>query len=306
MKKFRIIITIILFLMTIGIGYGIYYYGKTNIKLDKDYTKLVDNLVSINNEINNSDNSSSVINKNIEDLNNIENIIVEKQKNVYKLGSDLEKQIRSGNNKYKIAYLTFDDGPYYNTFNVFKVLKEHNVKATFFTTDTNGSKCYDNRNYDCRNMYAYYKLYGHTIANHTYTHSIFSGLYSSTSNFMNAIINQENLIKSKTGLTPNIMRFPGGSATAGSLRNSIKSELYKRGYGWVDWTAQDGDGGNLSGQQQARNNFQSSINEDIEVVLFHDYSNITTPLLPEFIKYLEDRNYILLPLFYESVMVNKG
>ena len=46
-------------------------------------------------------------------------------------------------------------------------------------------------------------------------------------------------------------------------------------------------------------------NEDIEVVLFHDYNNITLSILPQAIEYLEKNNYIILPLFYDSVMVNK-
>ena len=76
-------------------------------------------------------------------------------------------------------------------------------------------------------------------------------------------------------------------------------------YGWVDWTAQDGDGGDLRTKEQARTNFKKTINADIEVVLMHDYSSITLSVLPEFIEYLQEKNYILLPLFYESVMVNK-
>ena len=52
-------------------------------------------------------------------------------------------------------------------------------------------------------------------------------------------------------------------------------------------------------------NLKNTINEDIEVILFHDYSNITLSTLPEVIEYLRDNNYVLLPLFYESKMVNK-
>ena len=52
-------------------------------------------------------------------------------------------------------------------------------------------------------------------------------------------------------------------------------------------------------------NFTNSINQNIEVVLFHDYNKITLSILPDAIKYLKDNNYILLPLFYESNMINK-
>lgn len=83
------------------------------------------------------------------------------------------------------------------------------------------------------------------------------------------------------------------------------NKLRKMNYGWVDWTAQDGDGGELTNSQIAWNNFKNSINEDIEVVLFHDYNTITLSILPKTIDYLEENNYILLPLFYDSIKINK-
>ena len=113
------------------------------------------------------------------------------------------------------------------------------------------------------------------------------------------------MIKKKTGVVTNIMRFPGGSSTAGNLKNNIIKELRKNNYGWVDWTAQDGDGGSLKSATAAWNNFVGSIDENIEVVLFHDYNNITLSILPKAIEYLQSKNYILLPLFYDSVMINK-
>ena len=120
---------------------------------------------------------------------------------------------------------------------------------------------------------------------------------------------QEDLIKNRTGVKTNILRFPGGSATAKSLTgngfNSITSSLKSNGYGWVDWTAQDGDGGYLPNYDTAWRNFSGTINENIEVILFHDYDKTTIAMLPDAIKYLEDRDYILLPLFYDSIKVNK-
>lgn len=257
------------------------------------------NIIDINNEI-------SQIEQELKQLENIEEEIKEEQNNLYKSAKKLEDLILENKVNKKIAYLTFDDGPYNNTYKVLEILKNNNVKATFFTTNINGDYCYDNKTTNCHNLYKEYLKEGHTLANHTYTHAIWRGLYNSTESFMTAVINQENMINKITcGYTTNIVRFPGGSRTAGSLRNSIIKELRDRNYGWVDWTAQDGDGGNLSSVTEARNNFYGSINQNIEVVLFHDYNKITTSLLQEFIDYLHKENYILLPLFYESNMVNK-
>ena len=123
---------------------------------------------------------------------------------------------------------------------------------------------------------------------------------------MNAIVRQEDHIKEQTGgYITNIARFPGGSSTAGRLKNSIIDRLRERGYGWVDWTAQNGDGGSMNDWNTGWRNFTNSIGDSIEVVLFHDYHRVTTNMLPNAIDYLRERNYILLPLFYDSVMINK-
>ena len=236
---------------------------------------------------------------------NIDNSINELKQEVYKLTIDLENAILEGRTQYKIAYLTFDDGPYYLTHSVIDVLKQKRVKATFFTIGLNKDICFDNSYADCSIMYKKIVDNGHTIANHTYSHLIFNGLYNSTSSFISQIDKQQAMIEERTGVRTNIMRFPGGSNSAGSLKNGIIAELRNRGYGWVDWTAQDGDGGSLSDTGTAWTNLGNSINENIEVVLFHDYNRTTYAILPDFIDWLESKNYIILPLTYDSVKVNK-
>ena len=218
----------------------------------------------------------------------------------------LEDEINSGKSDKKIAYLTFDDGPYYNTYKVLDILDKYNVKATFFTTSINGENCYDKKSEKCYPLYKEYVKRGHTIANHTYTHGIWSGLYKSADSFIDAVVKQEGHVKNMTGgYVTRIVRFPGGSSTAGKLKSSIIEALRKKGYGWVDWNAQDGDGGALDTKEQAWSNLKNSVNENIEVILFHDYHPITTAILPDVIEYLQDKGYILLPLFYDSCMINK-
>ena len=254
-------------------------------------------------------NKESELKNNIDELNNIDNNISKTKEEVFILASKLENKITNNETKYKIAYLTFDDGPYYSTDKVLDILKKYNIKATFFTIGLDKDICFDNKKYSCAETYKKIVDSGHTIANHTYSHLIFRGLYNNSESFINQVIKQEELIKDRTGVTTNILRFPGGSNTAKSLcRNDIDKimkSLQDRHYGWVDWTAQDGDGGYLPSYEKAWSNFTNSINENIEVVLFHDYSNITISMLPSAIEYLEERDYIILPLFYESVKVNK-
>ncbi len=309
-RKITKIFIIINILLSLGMLYLIYSEHQTLEKQKKEKETLTNQYKVLLDDDSISEKEIEEINHKIQELQNIDETIKEKKETVFKLAQELEQKIKKKETKYKIAYLTFDDGPYYNTYKVLNILKKNKVKATFFTTNVNGTYCYDNKKYECHKLYQEYAKANHTIANHTYTHGWNRGLYSSASSFINAIKKQEDLIKKYTGITTNIARFPGGSGTpkaqGGTSRfNAMVAELRKNGYGWVDWTAQDGDGGSLSNVKTGWKNFTGSINENIEVVLFHDYHWVTTNILPDVIKYLQDRNYIILPLFYESVMINK-
>lgn len=272
--------------------------SKENTKQNKLYKKLKDKYkeLSLVNE---------TTNQRLNEYKDLDKTLENTKNKVFELAKQVEEKIKNNESEYKIAYITFDDGPYYLTDSVLNILKEKKVKATFFTIGAGKTSCLDNRSVDCTETYKKIVDNGHTIANHTYSHAIFNGLYSSTSAFINDVSKQEDLIYSKTGVKTNIIRFPGGSSTAKGIKDDIIANLHNKGYGWVDWTAEDGDGKSLSSKEQAMANLERTINDNIEVILFHDYNRITYSILPEAIDYLEERNYILLPLFYDSIMINK-
>lgn len=218
--------------------------------------------------------------------------------------SQVEQLIKSGGTDYKLAYLTFDDGPYARTYDFLKLLDQEHIQATFFTTSINGPYCHDNKNLPTAPIYKEYIKYGHTIGNHTYTHSIRWGLYHDANSFMDAVIKQETLIRDLTGITTNILRFPGGTGSAGRHFDSIKKALASRGYAWVDWTAIDGDGISLNSVDEALQNFTKSLDSPIEVVLMHDYNKITLDALPRMIQYARSKHYIFAPLFKDSIMLS--
>lgn len=298
---FALIILIILIIVIITFIRNNYYQAKIlNNKLKNELTKL-EITYQEKNQIN-----LETTNK----LNNLDNLDENTNKlkeEVFSKASELEQKILKKETKYKIAYLTFDDGPYYLTNKYLNILKKYKVKGTFFTIGLDKDTCFDNKNKDCSKMYKKIVEEGHTIANHTYSHLISKGLYSNTDSFINQVKKQENLIKKRTGVTTNIVRFPGGSGTAEAygIKNSAIKKLQSMGYGWVDWNALDGDGGNVKSPNEALKIFKKNINENIEVILLHDYSYASLAILPEIIEYLQDKNYILLPLFYDSVKVNK-
>jgi len=61
-------------------------------------------------------------------IENIDESTKELKEEVFKLASTLEKKIKNKETKYKIAYLTFDDGPYYATNKFLDVLKKYKIK----------------------------------------------------------------------------------------------------------------------------------------------------------------------------------
>ena len=301
-KSKGIIIALFAILLVTCGSSGAYYMTVFKPARDK-YIKANANK-PVSEKITETENQIAEVNKEIENLNNIS--IENAKKELFAEAKKLEDKIIAGESNAKIAYLTFDDGPYYSTYKFMDVLDKYNVKATFFTTNINGENCYDNKSYNCHLLYPEYVKRGHTLANHTYTHGWNRGLYSSVDSFVKALKDQENMISDLTGgYKTNITRFPGGSNTAGALKQPIINKLKEIGYGYVDWTAQDGDGGDLSSTTEAWSRFKSSINQDIEVVLMHDYNRYTLAILPDAIEYLHNNGYILLPLFYESNMINK-
>lgn len=301
-SKLIYFITIPLSLLLILINVYIIHITIPIQENNKKIKKEINNSITLNNNINEETNK---LQEEIAKLENIDLEIETAKQNYYKTLKIFEDKVANKEVNYKIAYLTFDDGPYNLTHKYLEILEQYNVRATFFTIGLDKQLCYDNRNVSCQEVYEKEAKAGHTMANHTYSHLIFNGLYSSTNSFISSVKQQEELIKEKTGITTNIVRFPGGIASSRYLRNNITEELRNMGYGWVDWSASNGDGGYVANGTTAMNNLKNTINEDIEVILFHDYSYVTLSILPEAIEYLRNNNYVLLPLFYESRMINK-
>lgn len=134
----------------------------------------------------------------------------------------------------KMVYLTFDDGPSIRTIEILKVLKEYNVKATFFVI----GKTDDQSKEIMRQIVAE----GHSIGIHTFSHK-YAEIYSSVASYLDDFNKQYQLIYEATGVKPEIFRFPGGSINAynSSVYQQIIAEMSRRGFTFFDWNASAGD-----------------------------------------------------------------
>ena len=221
--------------------------------------------------------------------------IEEQKAEGFRLLSELERQIKAGESDRKIAYLTFDDGPYDNTTAaVLDILKEKGVHATFFLRHRPDHVAEIRR--EIRE--------GHTIANHSYSHKI-KAVYESAESCIKEIRDQQAWLNETVGVTPQIYRFPGGSPTAGADKATIAAALAADGLGYVDWNCATGDGmpGELTAAKAYRNAVSSVGDQKIVVMLMHDYSAATLAALPDIIDTLKAQGYLMMPLFRESVMI---
>ncbi|MDD4027766.1 MAG: polysaccharide deacetylase [Bacilli bacterium] len=240
-----------------------------------------------------------LLEESINNIKNIENKISEIKHTYFNNAYLYEQKVIEGTGKKKIVYLTIDDGPSAYTNSFLNVLEKYDVLATFFLIG-NTSKQYIN-------IYDKISKNGHTIGNHTYTHRIVNGVYRSSNIFIEDMLKQEEFIFEKTGLKTDILRFPGGSKTAGSRKKPIIEKLKQLNYGYIDWNVAAGDanGVDISKEGIYRYVINGTKRRDIAVVLMHDFNKNSLYALPSIIEELKENDYIFLPLFYESSKVIK-
>ena len=274
--------------LALGLFCVYFYYRNENIRL----RSILSSLSSKDLEVYDMDS----IDKQIEDYNNIDEAIKNKYDEYYTNIAKLEEKIKNGETSVKIAYLTFDDGPYELTYKVLDLLKANNVRATFFVIGKDGV---DDR-------YKRIVNEGHTLANHTYYHNIGKGLYNSVDGFISQVEKLENYLYDVTGYRTTIVRFPGGSPTAGSNKDGIVNKLHEMGYNYVDWTSETGDGSSkkLAEKSTWQWYVDTTLNKNIIVLLMHDYNYSTFNDLQRIIDDLRNRGFIFLPLHNKSSMVN--
>lgn len=119
--------------------------------------------------------------------------------------------------------LTFDDGPHAsNTPRLLDMLRQRNIKATFYVVGPNAQRHPDM----LRRMIAE----GHEIANHTWTHANISKL--SNEGIRKELVSCHQAIVAATGIAPKTFRPPYGAITA-AQKQWIKSEF---GYPSIMWS----------------------------------------------------------------------
>ena len=202
-----------------------------------------------------------------------------------------EAMLNIYNTNSKIAYLTFDDGPSERVTNlILDVLKEQNIKATFFVVGSNVNK------YPEIVKRAYKE--GHYIANHGFSHN-YEKTYTSTESVLEEYRKTEKAIQKAIGVkeySSHLFRFPGGYS--GNAYKSVKTKagkvLNKNNISYIDWNALTGDAQGANTKEKILENIKKyTKNKGNIVVLMHDSSSkvLTYETLLEVINYLKDEGY---------------
>lgn len=184
----------------------------------------------------------------------------------------------------KIIYLTFDYGPSILTNNILDILKEKNIKATFFLI---GNQISDQKAVVKR----IYKE-GHSIGLHTYSHN-YKRIYSSKENFINEMLKCQNEIYNIVGIKPDVIRFPWGSHK--KLNQNFLNMLHKNNFRVYDWNAFMSDGINYKTpvNKLYMEATKTTITKHPIILLMHcDYMHKNTcKALPMVIEYYKRKGY---------------
>ena len=190
-----------------------------------------------------------------------------------------------------VICLTFDDGPSSVTPEVLDVLKENNIKATFFILDySEQSKSMIQRIID----------EGRTLAIHGMSHD-YSKIYASAEATLENFTSLQKKIKKDFNYDVKYVRFPGGASNTisrnyceGVMTEAVK-KVQEESLEYYDWNVDVDDAGSARTPSEIYNNFVDGILPGVEnIVLMHDGEGHmpTAKALQEIINYAKENGYV--------------
>lgn len=190
----------------------------------------------------------------------------------------------------KVIYLTFDDGPSQYTEQLLSVLRQYNVKATFFVINSGYTGVLKQIVAD-----------GHAIGIHSATHS-YKTIYASEEAYFADLEKMQDVIEDATGVKTYLMRFPGGSSnTVSSFNEGIMTRLTaaveERGYRYFDWNVTSGDAGETKDTEQVYKNVINGVQKHrVSIVLQHDSKGYSVAAVEKIIQWGLENGYTFMAL----------
>ena len=205
------------------------------------------------------------------------------------------------NDGQKIAFLTFDDGPSTTvTPKILDILKEYEVKATFFLIGKNIEQNEKSKELVKREFNE-----GHAIGNHTYSHNgnmLFPNNKINVPAFIDDVEKNDNVLKNVLGQNFNtrILRVPGGYVSRIYYKDPNLPEfdviLKEKNMINVDWNVEirDAAGKPNKSSDELFTILKKQVGTKSKVIiLMHDtYGKLQTAnALPQIIEYLKYQGY---------------
>lgn len=196
----------------------------------------------------------------------------------------------------KTIYLTFDGGPGPYTDDLLDVLKNNNVRATFFVT------CMEPEYSSCiRRAFEEGHSIGVLSAGNDYR-----SIYKDEEEFFADFRKVQELICDQTGSYTRLCRFPGGSSnTVSTFNDGIMTRLAKdlngMGYQYFDWDLAPGDSGEATKTDVIYSNVINGITgRQTTVLQQHDTNEFSVAATEKIIKWGKRCGYVFRPLEVNS------
>lgn len=195
-------------------------------------------------------------------------------------GIDSPENMASEGDVHQV-YLTFDCIPSENTDAILDVLKERNIKATFFVVGDESE--------EAKEIYKRIVDEGHTLGMHSFSNQ-YSTIYASKESFISDYTQLSDYLFEVTGVKSEYYRFPGGSGNQISNVNMVDlvRVLNENQITYYDWDVSAGDAASTYTSEEVVNNVITGVEKyKTSVVLLHDDKNKSTtvealiPLLDE-------------------------
>lgn len=186
-----------------------------------------------------------------------------------------------GNTTKRWIALSFDDSPQENyTAEVLDILKEKNVKATFFCIGENILRLPEL----VKRMYEE----GHIIGNHSYSHHTWFDLFT-VKKMVNEIESTNDIVKQQLGITMQWFRPPYG-VTNPSLSSAVKKTNMQA----IGWNIRSYDT-----MFDSAEDLLEKLKKMLQpggIILLHDKMLATKQMLSSFIDYVKTEGYEIVPM----------
>lgn len=188
-----------------------------------------------------------------------------------------------GNQKEKVAYITFDDGPSKYTSQIIDILDVNNVKGTFFMVNDNMITFKD--------IVKRMNSEGHGTGFHGVTHDI-NKLYKNENSAIEEFKTCNKTFYNITGQTSRLVRIPFGSKPY--MIESMYKRFIDEGFLVWDWTIDTEDW--KSSEDQIVSNILYYAREKDEIVILLHENQRTVDCLANIITILKERGYEIKPI----------